>query len=134
MTENIMCQMGDIVLGNVAFNNLRTQKLNVRASLQVNRISKAVEVEGEIFNIAHQEVIDRHAKMKDGERVVVNDSVVMKDREAFNAEFEELMGSAVDLRVHKLKLSWLSNLEMSANDIQLLMFMLEDDISEEENG
>ena len=125
----IMCVMGDLFLCTNAFNNLRKQKLSIKASMQVNRIAKALSAELEILNGAKDEIISKYQALDESgnPQKGEGDTVKLNNPDEFKKEWEELMATGVVLPVRKLKLSELSNIEMSPEDIELIMFIIEDE-------
>lgn len=114
-----------------AINVLNTLKLPVKASFNVAKTSRALDIVLEDYNKTLKKLQEEHAKRnKKGEMVTKGDQIQFKNPEAFNKAFGELMDLESDVRVRKVKLEELGNVEVTPAVLYQLEWLLEDELDE----
>lgn len=135
--NEIVCTMGDVVNCIPALYRLREEKLPIKTSLYVSRLAKAVDVEYEIYIEEEKKLLDIYAEKDEKDEYVripvegTNDfKIHILDMNSFNMDQEEIFSVEVFLPVSRLSFESIAELKISPNDLDALMYLLEDDISD----
>ena len=146
----IVCTLGDVVKGTPALGRLREEKLAIKVSLDVRRISAVLDAEYEIYIEAEKELLDRHGQKndegdfvrppvldeagsimvnKDGAPILDETRIQLIDKPMFQEDMDTLFSVDLELMIKPLQLSGISHLKISPNDLDALFFLIEDDIT-----
>lgn len=101
-----------IVDAREALMNLSQQRLPIKQGYNVSKIIRKANTELEILTKVRQDTIDRHAPTGTEMTPEINQAIVSELSDALDVE--------VEIPVHKVDLSPVANLEMTARDIMLL--------------
>ena len=112
--------------------NLSNIQLPVRTSYVISRNIKKIEKELEIYNTERQKLLDKYAeKNEDGSlKVDENDQLKIPNEnlKAWNKDINELLDIEIDIDIHKFNIKDLlnSNCEITANELILIDYMIEE--------
>lgn len=107
-------------------------QLPVRTSYVISRNIKKIEKELEIYNEERQKLLDKYAeKNEDGSlKVDENDQLKIPNEnlKAWNKDINELLDIEIDIDIHKFNIKDLlnSNCEITANELILIDYMIEE--------
>ena len=111
--DSIEVTVGELVQAQGVISLLHTARMPARLGLQVRRIVRAIAPELEVYNETRKALLDRYAaKDKAGELVIKDHEYQIADREAFDAEYNELLQTTVAVDLRPLKLDDLNQVEV----------------------
>lgn len=108
----IQVTLKNIVDAREALMTLSQQKLNIKTGYNLSKVIRLANKELELLTKVRQEVIERLAPQGTEVTPEINQSIM--------AELTEALEVTIDIPVHKIDLSSIPNLEMTARDIMLL--------------
>jgi hypothetical protein len=124
------------------FAQFRDVKVSIVTSLAFRRAAKALDAEYELYIEEEQKLLDIYAEKDDlggfvrpmietenGEMVPDRTKVNLNDEKGFNAALDELFAAEVTLDIPKIKLSALTNIDISMNELETVFFLIEDDMA-----
>ena len=105
--------------------------LPLKGAYKLNKIKKAVEVEGEYYVEKFQEIVDKYAKKDDNGNLVYNDDgtqILIKEgmNDECNQALEDLQNLEVQIENYGLSLDDLGDgVECTPNELEALMPFME---------
>lgn len=110
-----------------ALNEINQKKLPVRTAFKIVKVSRAVEETLKDYYTMLKALQEKHAELDDkGKMVTKENTIVMKDQEAFQEEFEELLNLDVDLKIDKISLNELDSVQVEPHFLYHLDWLLEE--------
>lgn len=143
--NTVICTMGDVVKSVNAFGRLREERHEIKLSLVFRRVGKILDSEYENYIEEEKVLLESHA-LKDeegefvrplitsitGEKIPDPRRIELLDKDSFEKEIEELFSVELELAIDLVPLSQIQHVLISPNDLDVLFFLFEDDISEPE--
>lgn len=105
------------------------KQLPVKVSYAIAKNISKIEKELKIYEKERLKLLEKYAvKDKDGKVVIEKNKIKIDEnkRDSWEKEINELLEIEVDINMHKFKLEYLDNLNMSAEELVLLDYMIEE--------
>lgn len=118
------------MLENAGFLSIIAKKqLPVKVSYAIAKNISKIEKELKIYEEERLKLLEKYAvKDEDGKVVIEKNKIKIDEnkRDSWEKEINELLEIEVDINMHKFKLEYLDNLNMSAEELVLLDYMIEE--------
>lgn len=109
------------------FNHLNTLKLPVKASYRVAKAARQVDDALKDYRKTLEKLQGEHAeKDEDGKMKTEENRVLLKDPEAFEKEFEALLGESSEISIAKISLDEFGSAEVEPSFLYHLDWFIED--------
>lgn len=115
----------DIING---IGNILNMSLPVKASYAISKNMVKLEKEAEIYNKEREKLLSKYgAKNEDGTlKVNETGNVDIENVEDWNKDIKELLEIEVDIDIHKFSIDEIINCNMTAREVALIDFMIEE--------
>lgn len=108
--------------------NILNMSLPVKASYAISKNMSKIEKEAEIYNKEREKLLSKYGKKNEDGTLAVNEagSVDIENVEDWNKDINDLLGIEVDIDIHKFSIDEIINCNMTAREIALIDFMIEE--------
>ena len=108
--------------------NILEMSLPVKSSYAISKNIAKIEKEAEIYNKEREKLLNKYAaKNEDGTlKIDENGAVILENAEGWNKDIKELLEIEVDINIHKFSIHEIENCNMTAREIALIDFMIEE--------
>lgn len=108
--------------------NILNMSLPVKASYAISKNMVKIEKEAEIYNKEREKLLSKYGKKNEDGALAVNEagSVDIENVEGWNKDIKELLEIEVNIDIHKFSIHEIENCNMTAREIALIDFMIEE--------
>lgn len=123
-------KLGSLFSSIQTFNKIAKSTLPIVTSFRVGKFLEKAQKELTVFDLKRVELVEKYAeKNKKGEVDKKNMKVADKNIEVFQKEFNEIAALESESDFDKLKLSELTNVELTPAEIGLITEFIDDDVT-----
>lgn len=121
-----------IVMDANLLGSLTQKKFPIKVSYALAKNLSKIEKELEIYNTERQKLVDKYCvKNENGENKIDKDNNLRLDEkysDDWNKDLNELLDIEIEIDIHKFNINDLlnSNCEMTANELMIIDYMIED--------
>ncbi len=114
-----------MIKANAIISQITSEQVSAKLYYRLAKMSRKLQKTVEAYEDTRKALVVKHAKKKDGQPVIKNDSYVLNNESKFKLEIRDILESEEEVDIEKIPSEFLEELRLPAGEMAWLLELIE---------